>query len=61
VRRSSIRPRADADLIAGQIDLSIGSVMSLAAYATTALQPALGSCPPSSVLASVLWRGRSTP
>ncbi len=32
-------------LIAGQIDLSIGSVMSLAAYATIALQPALGSLP----------------
>jgi len=32
-------------LIAGQIDLSIGSVMSLAAYAAIALQPELGSLP----------------
>ena len=32
-------------LIAGQIDLSIGSVMSLAAYATIALQPELGNVP----------------
>jgi ribose transport system permease protein len=32
-------------LIAGQIDLSIGSVMSLAAYAAIALQPEVGSLP----------------
>lgn len=32
-------------LIAGQIDLSIGSIMSLAAYAAIALQPEVGSLP----------------
>ncbi len=32
-------------LIAGQIDLSIGSVMSLAAFAAIALQPELGNLP----------------
>lgn len=32
-------------LIAGQIDLSIGSVMSLAAYTAIALQPELGNVP----------------
>ncbi len=32
-------------LIAGQIDLSIGSILSLAAYATIALQPDLGNVP----------------
>ena len=32
-------------LIAGQIDLSIGSIMSLAAFTTIALQPAVGNFP----------------